>query len=210
MAASFARMIAALSLSAAKDPTASPQVELYPVHINPKAAKGARRATRNSMTNLPLDLHTDSTYLRRPHELVAFHMVRTDPEGGDTLLAPVEDVVNELDERVRSILRRPVFPFGTGAHPVLWERDGAPNIRYYRAQIDVSRKRRDRRTETDRAAMETLDDVLRRAVPALRFRLEAGDTLFLHNTKILHGRTGFAEGSARMMYRVRAHAACLG
>ena len=58
--------------------------------------------------------------------------------------------------------------------------------------------------------MAALDAALQRPDNQFRFHLKAGETLFLHNTKVLHGRTGFAAGSTRLMYRIRVHAGCLG
>jgi hypothetical protein len=137
-------------------------------------------------------------------------MVRSDHEGGDTLIAAVEDVVRELNEDVLSTLAEPIFPFGCGAHPVISKRAGTPHIRYYRRQINKALGKGELPTVAALAAMEVLDAVLRRYTILHQFKLETGETLFIHNTKALHGRTGFAAQSDRLLYRVRMHAGCLG
>ena len=58
--------------------------------------------------------------------------------------------------------------------------------------------------------MAALDAALEQPENQFRFHLQAGETGFLHNTKVLHGRTGFATDSSRLMYRIRVHAGCLG
>ena len=190
-------------------PTAKPKVSFTRVRINADGADDTGPVTRYSRTHLPLPPHTDSSYRPAPHELVAFQMVRADPKGGDTLVAAVEDVVAALDEQTLTALAEPRFPFGQGAHPVLWQTGTAPSIRYYRSQIDRAREDEDPLTASDLAALDALDAVLARADLLFQVRLEAGDTIFLHNTKALHGRTGFAADSDRMMYRIRVRAACL-
>jgi alpha-ketoglutarate-dependent taurine dioxygenase len=173
-----------------------------------KASQPIDLGSRYSRTNQPLTLHTDNSYMSKPYRLVVFHFVRVDRLGGDTLMAPVEDVIDALDEEVVQTLKQPIYPFGRGTRRVLWERNGRPNIRYYRTNIDEAC---DGYVLTDRAlaAMEALDACLRREDLLFRFHAEPGETLFLHNTKVLHGRTGFAADSDRLMYRIRTRADCL-
>ncbi len=186
------------------------KVSFTRVQIDPEKVGSENAVTRYSRTNRPLELHTDSSYLRRPHEFVAFQMVRSDPDGGDTLLVPVEHVVSALGPAMVRTLKRSRVPFGRGDYPILWERNGAPNIRYYRSQIDTALEEGGRVRESDLSGMAVLDAALERPDNQFRFHLKAGETVFLHNTKVLHGRTGFAPVSTRLMYRVRVHAGCLG
>ena len=67
----------------------------------------------------------------------------------------------------------------------------------------------DRLTSRELDAMEALDEVLGRESILFQFHAEAGETLFFHNTKVLHGRTGFSATSNRLIYRTRMHAGCL-
>jgi hypothetical protein len=109
-------------------------VNLEPLKIKP----GRRfRGTAYSRTNQPLGLHTDSTFEDRPHELVTFQFVRAAPGGGDTLMLPVKNVAEALGDGVRGVLGEATFPFGEKSFP-LWERSGAPHMRYYRKQIELA------------------------------------------------------------------------
>ena len=205
------RIIAAM---APVDPELLPdgriKVSFTRVQIDPERVGSENAVTRYSRTNRPLELHTDSSYQARPHEFVAFQMVRADPDGGDTLLVPVEHVVKTLGPVMTWRLKRARIPFGRGDFPILWDRDGSPNIRYYRGQIDAGLPPGSRLRRVDLACMAALDTALQHPDNQFRFHLKAGETLFLHNTKVLHGRTGFATDSSRLMYRIRVHAGCLG
>ncbi len=186
------------------------KVSFTRVRINSARAHQVSAVTHYSRTNEALEPHTDSSYQAEPHELVAFQIVRADVDGGDTLMAPVEHVIDALDNDVREVLKRRKFPFGRGAHPVLWKSGGDFRIRYYRSQIEAAREKDNRLTDDDLAALATLDEVLRREDRLFRFHVEAGETIFIHNTKTLHGRSGFATNSDRLLYRIRIHAGCLG
>jgi hypothetical protein len=181
-----------------------------PVQIDAAALARAKRSTAYSRTNQPLALHTDSSQMNAPHELVAFQFVRVDADGGDTLMAPIENVLEFLNDEVRSALSQPHFPFGEHErHAVLWNQNGGSNIRYYRTQIDNAQKKETRISEAETFAIDSLDSVLNRESIQFRFRVQPGETVFMHNTKVLHGRTGFAAESDRLMYRIRAHVGCL-
>lgn len=135
---------------------------------------------------------------------------RVDADGGDSLLAPIENVIAALDDEIQQILAQPAFPFGPGAFPILWQRDGTPNIRYYRSQIDSAREAGSSLNARGLEALNSLDAALCRNDIVFQFHAEPGETVYIHNTKVLHGRTGFSEQSDRLMYRLRAHAANLG
>lgn len=196
------------------DPVLTPdgriKVSFTRVQIDPEKVGSENAVTRYSRTNKPLEMHTDSSYQARPHEFVAFQMVRADPDGGDTLLVPVEHVVDALGPEMVATLKQAPIPFGRGDFPILWDRNGSSNIRYYRSQIDTARQDGDRLTRRDLSCMAALDEALQRPDNQFQFHLRAGETLFLHNTKVLHGRTGFASSSTRLMYRIRINAGCLG
>ncbi|MEM8790544.1 MAG: TauD/TfdA family dioxygenase [Pseudomonadota bacterium] len=189
-------------------PESRQKISFTQVRIDPEKAAGNAGSTSYSRTNKPLELHTDSSYKRDPHELVAFQMVRADMEGGDTIMMPVDRILNALAPEIRAVLSRPAFPFGKGPLPILWETDGVTRIRYYRSQIDLSGGIDLPGEEKD--AMAVLDEVIGREDLQDRFRIEPGDTLYMDNTRVLHGRTGFAPTSNRLMYRIRSHVGCLG
>lgn len=184
------------------------RISFTKVHVDPEKSKGNGGSTSYSRTHKPLELHTDSSYKREPHELVAFQMVKADPGGGATLMLPVETILRALDPDVVQTLARPVYDFGKGPLPILWQtQSGAIHIRYYRTQIMEGGGVVD---DKALAAMDALDRTIEDEQLHHRFRISSGETLYMHNTKVLHGRTGFQETSDRLMYRIRMHAGCLG
>lgn len=170
-----------------------------------------QNATAYSRTNQPITLHTDSSYRASPHEFVAFQMVRPDQTGGETLLVTVEHVLEAIDDLTRQVLSFPIYPLGKQRMPIFWESQSGPHIRYYRSQLDLGIQKADPPLpDAAFTAIEALDAALADESRHVRFRLEAGDILCLHNTKVLHGRTVFAENSDRLMFRIRADVGCIG
>lgn len=208
IAKSLAQAIARLP-SARQAHRAPDRVSFTKVRIAKDKTLNHEQVTRYSRTHLSLDLHTDSSYKPNPHELVLFQMIRPDPAGGDTLLASVEDVCAALPPEARQTLAQPIYPFGRGALPVLWASAGRPRIRYYRSQIEAAVKQGAGLEAAAGSAMAALDSVLQAPDHHVTVRLAAGEIVCLNNIQALHGRTGFAPDSDRLMYRVRAHAGCL-
>ncbi|MGK7953097.1 MAG: TauD/TfdA family dioxygenase [Xenococcaceae cyanobacterium] len=79
-------------------------------------------------------------------------------------------------------------------------------IRYYREQIErILELETFSLADKYRAAIDTLDTVLQQPGFSSQFPLQPGQILFMHNRKVLHGRTGFSLTSDRLLYRVRLH-----
>ena len=175
------------------------------VKINPRTRANRDNVTRYSRTHLPLPPHTDSSYAKDPHNLVVFHMVTPDPDGGETTIVPIEDVLERLTESAIEQLSRPVYPFGNTRYAVLLFSHEGPRIRYYRQQLDHSARHSNSLDCEARNALESLDHVLASLQHRIRFKLNPGEVLIVHNTAALHGRTAFAPDSQRLLLRVRAH-----
>ena len=182
------------------------KVSFTKVRINSAKAKAGGGVTQYSRTHLPLPPHTDSSYMPRPHELVAFQCIIPDHTGGESVLIPIADLLQRLDGEVMEQLRAPVYPFGAHPYPILMGETGNEQIRYYRAQIDrILEAGASPLSDNHRTAIETLDAVLQQTDQFSQFRLQAGQIVLMHNHKVLHGRTGFSPDSDRLLYRVRLH-----
>lgn len=192
--------------SAPVDPEGLPKLSFTRIQIAASNDRAASGVTHYSRTNQPLTPHTDSSYAPVPHELVAFQMVRADAAGGRTLLAAVEDVVGALAPEHLAVLRRPVFPFGRGRHAIISGDGAALRVRYYRRQIETALKTAPPLNPEEWAALLALDTALARPDLLFNFQIEPGETLFLRNNAVLHGRTGFSADSDRLMYRFRVNA----
>ena len=186
------------------------KISFTKVQINPAKAKANGGVTQYSRTHLPLPPHTDSSYMSRPHELVAFQCIVSDRTGGESILVPVADLLPRLDRDVVELLQAPVYPFGNQPYPILTGETGNEQIRYYRAQIDrILAAGAPPLSDQHRAAIETLDTVLQQTDQFSQFHLQAGQIVLMHNHKVLHGRTGFSPESDRLLYRIRLHVASL-
>lgn len=179
------------------------------VRVHSEAVEVTDAVTRQSRSHLPMDLHTDSSYRRRPHELVLFHMIRPAASGGQSRIASVREVVSRLDPMTRAALREPVFPFTRGEVPVLTGTEDDPCLRYYRHQLDHRLDQGRLLPRPEAEALERLDAVLRDPETGTLVDLAPGEALVLDNRRCLHGRTGFLESSDRLMIRIRIEAGCL-
>ncbi|MEM9007931.1 MAG: TauD/TfdA family dioxygenase [Cyanobacteria bacterium P01_F01_bin.86] len=182
------------------------KVSFTKVQINPAKAAANKSVTQYSRTHLPLPPHTDSSYMPRPHELVAFQCIVADATGGESIMVPLEDILQQLDRATIERLQAPVYPFGDQLRSILFGDADQFNIRYYRAQIDRTLEQgKVLLSEPHQVAMAALDTALQQAESGHRFPLQAGHIVFMHNHRVLHGRTGFLEASDRLLYRVRLH-----
>ncbi|MEO1522517.1 MAG: TauD/TfdA family dioxygenase, partial [Cyanobacteria bacterium J06633_2] len=189
--------------------SAQQKISFTKVRINPEKANAEKNVTQYSRTHLPLPPHTDSSYMLRPHEVVAFQCIVPAESGGESILIPIEDLIQRLDPETIKHLQEPVYPFGAHHYPILTGESGSACIRYYQAQIERTQSMGNMDNlplpQHCLAALETLDVVLAQTEQFSQFKLEAGHIVFLHNQKVLHGRGGFAPDSERLLYRIRFH-----
>ena len=182
------------------------KVSFTQVRIDRAKAMTSSKVTHYSRTHLPLAPHTDSSYMVRPHELVAFQCIVADNMGGESIMIPVEDILSEIDSEILELLRDSVFPFGNNLYPIISGATGGEQIRYYRSQIDrILEAEAFALSDKYRTAIETLDAVLQQSAQFIQFPLQPGQIVLMHNRKVLHGRTGFSPESDRLLYRVRLH-----
>ncbi len=186
------------------------KVSFTRVRIDPEKVGASANSTAYSRTNESLTMHTDSSYLKVPHRLVMFQFVRTDADGGLSLMTPVADAIKEMDEPLFEQLAQSVFPFGKGNLPILFGKRSAPYIRYYRNQVDNAVDSGEMLDETARGALDRLDQILAAGGGTYKFQAEPGEIIIMDNARVLHGRSGFAPSSDRLMYRLRMHCGCLG
>ena len=167
-------------------------------------------ATRYSRTHQSLPLHTDSSYLALPHELLAFQCITADAVGGDTVMMPIDDLLKQLTQNHIARLKDPVYPFGKGTYAILSGSASDLRIRYYQAQLAQTQVQMgtELSTEHDRA-IAALNAALADVPAAHQFRLAPGQIIFINNRKALHGRTALSPNSQRLLYRVRLHVASL-
>lgn len=157
--------------------------------------------------------HTDSTFLRNPHDLVALACVQSDGSGGESFLIDVDAVVARLDPADAAALREPAFPFwlndplyGLGRHdvPILGEY-GAGTARHRRDVVAGLLDDSDRAGERHRLAVQRLDALLDACAAAARISLTPGQFLLFDNRRLFHGRTPLGSNMARTLLRLKGY-----
>lgn len=88
--------------------SAQQKISFTKVRINPEKANAEKNVTQYSRTHLPLPPHTDSSYMLRPHEVVAFQCIVPAESGGESILIPIEDLIQRLDPETIKHLQEPV------------------------------------------------------------------------------------------------------
>ena len=186
----------------------SDRLELGRVEID-AGAEELRDRGSYSCSNRPVKLHSDSSCESIPHELVAFQMVRPDFQGGKTIVAPLEDILSDLAEPEIVALHKMRIPFGSNSYSILWRNRGNHHIRFHDQEIMRALKAGAQVNDSAKDALRPLLGVLKQIDQFQTFELGAGDTLFMHNSRALHGRTGVPPDSKRLMFSVRMHAGSL-
>ncbi|MFB8166870.1 TauD/TfdA family dioxygenase [Kitasatospora purpeofusca] len=184
----------------------APAVEL-------SAAERARQREGDART---LDPHTDRSYGPESPWLLGLLCIRPARTGGESLLVSARAVHDRLAEHDPSALHHLYqdFHFGRGpdfdrVSPVFRQRRHGLHVQYNRYWIERGQQEAGRPFPPGRqAALDTLHGALTDPGTVLRVPLRRGDLLFLDNTAVLHGRTGFGDpdgpGERRCLARVWA------
>ena len=150
-----------------------------------------------SATNRFFPWHTDEFHSPHPAEFVVQLCVRAAAcGGGETMLAFLDDLWTELAADSIAILSQHQFSTGFGATAVLVNTDQGRGIRYNRDRLV-----RYGLTEDQLRAVNDLEKAI--DTTKCEFPMRPGDCLAFNNRTVLHGRTGFAGGSSRLLLRMR-------
>lgn len=165
----------------------------------------ADRSGKTMLSTLAIGhhLHTDESFYATPSRYVLLHCWRPDPAGGGLcLMAKVEDVLARLDAREREDCARIKYSWRGVEGPIISAMPDrpAPRVRFNVREANC--------LETNPAAGDALAQRFAHAADeaALALPLAAGECLVLDNWRVLHGRTGFAPDSPRLLKRVGVEA----
>lgn len=149
-------------------------------------------------------LHTDNVNMPDAWEFLVFGCVEPALIGGETVLAHGE-LVHRLLEQVApealAALREPFCWEYRGIADALYEAptitydsQGRPNYRYLRPYLESAHRKAGRPLSERQAwALDVLDSAMEQGANQLRLTLRAGDILITHDSRVLHGRTSFAD-----------------
>jgi hypothetical protein len=151
-----------------------------------------------------LALHTD----RPTAAILAWYCIAQDDRGGETILLDTADLAEHLSpdelETLRAVqvtyaLQRPGSPGEqVFRHPLL--AGAGPHYELHYAPWHVSEPA----SSQENRALERFAEYLRRGQErrAIRIRLEPGESLFIANRRMLHGRDALPEESKRHLVRL--------
>ncbi|HEX4088936.1 MAG TPA: TauD/TfdA family dioxygenase [Trebonia sp.] len=157
--------------------------------------------------------HTDSTFLRNPHDLIALACVHSDGGGGESFLIDVDAVTAELGPDDAAALSEPAFPFwlndplyGLGRHDaaILGEH-GPGTARYRRDVVAGLLAGSDRAAERHRRAVRRLDALLDDCAAQRPISLMPGQLLLFDNRRLFHGRAPLGLNTARTLLRLKGY-----
>jgi hypothetical protein len=149
-------------------------------------------------------LHTDNVNMPDAWEFLVFGCVEPALIGGETVLAHGElmhRLLEEVAPEALAILREPFCWEYRGiadalyqAPIITYDNDGRPNYRYLRPYLESAHhKAGTPLSERQAWALDVLDSAMELGANQLRLTLRAGDILITHDSRILHGRTSFAD-----------------
>ena len=145
-----------------------------------------------------------------PSTMIALYCLHRARSGGESYLVNVRaihDRIAATDAGLLAELYRG-FPFWhvEGQHgqaeaapapekrPILAERDGLVSCVYYRPFVEMAAAARgESLTDRQLAALDQFDAFATSPELALRFQLEPGQTMLLHNRTVLHARTDYED-----------------
>jgi len=144
-----------------------------------------------------LGLHTDQHYV----DLIAWYCVKPAPRGGETLLVDTRPLLLARSADELALLRRvtmhcPDVDGLAAPDQVPLLRSTAGTLRVYYAAWNVAPTHE---PAVNAAFERFVQDV--EAAPRLGIRLEAGECLYLDNTRMLHGRGQLPPDSPRVLKR---------
>jgi hypothetical protein len=175
---------------------------LYDVRdLGQNLAEGARF----SVTSYESSFHTDNSFGSDIVDYVGLLCLQTAKSGGRSQVLSGFAVLNELRARHRDALETLKRPFhidrrggvregesATIQFPVIGGDDGELVFRYLRYWIEAGHDKAGQPlASAQAAALNVLDDVLKRPDLRVEFDLQPGDMYFINNRWILHNRTAF-------------------
>lgn len=166
-----------------------------------------RYGARFSVTNAESTFHTDNSFGAGVADYVGLLCIEPAKSGGLSQVVSGYSVHNELLAHHGDVLEilyqpmhidrrggtRPGEP-PTALHPVLWWDGRGLMYRYLRYWIETGHEKIGQPlTQTQRRALDVLDQTANQPPLRVEFALRSGDLFFINNRWILHNRTAFVD-----------------
>ncbi|RYD58638.1 MAG: hypothetical protein EOP56_03365 [Sphingobacteriales bacterium] len=156
-----------------------------------------------STTNYVFPLHTDSCCLEKPADVVVLYCVTNASEGGESLLANVNDIIPLLPEDYVDFLLNRRYDINMRPFVLLEKVEGTYHIRLQLG--DMLAFCRPDEKEQMQEELKMLIDVLADPANFITVKLKPDECLIVNNRTCLHGRYSFEDGSKREFLRSRSY-----
>jgi hypothetical protein len=159
---------------------------------------------RYSRTNQGGSIHTDGVNVKKPFDYFLLHMISQGLFGGESIIVNGLIVYNYLKKNIPEVINILTKNF-------LWEYKGVKKNKYYREPIlklvnnipmwrylrnyieEASVKKKEALSSEKIWAMDCLDSILESSDFQFRYRLNKGETIFINDRNIFHGRRPYVD-----------------
>ena len=175
-----------------------------------------------SQTRAATGFHTDSSARHTMPDIVALLCLQPAESGGESLVVSSATIHEELRRTNKPLLNclyrefiRDIVTPGTrktrdallaNRFPVFSQGLYSPKLSFRYMRYWIERGHQEAKmdlTQTDRDALDVLDDLLASPEFAVRFKLKAGDHLWVNNHIVAHNRTEYEEAPEQPRHFVR-------
>jgi alpha-ketoglutarate-dependent taurine dioxygenase len=198
-------ILGTVSLEDITAPDFETSVCLHRVEASKDNIKGRYGFQPSSTTNCAIPCHTEDYFIPNPSDIMMLQCVRQDRDGGQSIVAFLEDILSELDFKVLQLLHQCAYPSYFGKVAILEHDDyGRPKIRYNRATLKKSLIINNLPFPQEyEEALDVLDGAIEKS--QMYFHLRSGDIWIVNNKKVLHGRKALSMGTNRLLKRVKLY-----
>jgi len=159
---------------------------------------------RYSRTNQGGSIHTDGVNIKKPFNYFLLHTISQGFLGGESIIVNGLNVYNYLKKNMLDVIEilsedflweyKGVDQDKYYTEPVLKITNDIPMWRYLRNYIEEASIKKKLKLSNDKIwAMDCLDSILESSNFQLRYKVMNGETLFINDRNIFHGRTRYVD-----------------
>ena len=159
---------------------------------------------RYSRTNQGGSIHTDGVNVKKPFDYFLLHIISQGLYGGESIIVNGLNVYNYLKKNIPEVIDILTKTF-------IWEYKGVKKNKFYREPVlklvnnipmwrylrnyieEASFKKKETLSPKKIWAMDCLDSVLECSDFQLRYRMNKGETIFINDRNIFHGRKPYVD-----------------
>ena len=173
----------------------------------------SRPGVRRSVTNESQPFHTDGPWLSTPPKIMGLHCLAPAAFGGVSSCVSLESLLTRVAEQDSDSLtrlgkelpwhRQGEHPDGESPvsfHPLWWHSEEGICARLYTDYVRSGANACGVLDAAARRALDVLDQAVADESNVLKFRLKAGESLWINNHTCAHSRSAFTDGPVKRHY----------